>query len=881
MANFIYDEKEEVFYLPDKEITYQDFFNKQVKSNLECNIEYKDKYIINLSKNSKVITFEDFDKVHKIFISNEDQVLYLIEYFCFDKYIVLKNGIDVQKIFNSLNFDTIKRVKNYLKKDEYLKEKKVITNPDIPLKLLSISYDKYQKYDSLSDNFELTDERKDFFNALKNLLNIKSFVAICGPKSIGKTTSLLYFKKKYLLNSFYINLSYCKKLFESNNMEELYLSLCKELFNCLNFDEANEVYSYLENNTYDSLMNMIFDLIKYLSEKYKTKKIYVIIDQYKEKIDPENKNIKQIKNLLKARSTFSIILCNSLNEKDFRDALQSYLKEPNISFINYLFVSRLAKVSNKKIDKLNPEEKKLLRECGDLYEYLYKIEKKKYEMTTDDIKEMIIKEIIEEIKDYYEEKDSTKIINKIKKLNLYIKTKIPYNQLSEIYALFPLKYFNISVDSKNCFEITDIKDNSKIEFTFSFPIVIDSLIRIFYDNKHLEKEKIINNIESQQNSLELEENFNEFLWITRFKNYYKGCRIKKMIEINSLIKMKDEDLEKYNFGLSFLIFKNESILITQKEPNAQYFDTGILKCLDKKGRIYELYLFQETIHKSSDERLCEILLKSLKYYFRLLFKTKLNIIIKDVFFSYVFRGEKIDKTTINYCVTNQINYMLYYENKTTIIDSNIDNKINSSFHYLQKPENKIIDTIELTSFDIDLKKNTKYNIEKEFQKLDNYLQKKRNKKKELLGTIKPKLDNSMKFDKIQFRKNNYQELLLDEELMENQPIIGISYQIDNNTKNLLKEINFNTTELNNFYELVKHFGNNLKILKVTKIDDIGANWVPSFRCAILAIDKKRNKIYLDNLNKKKYNLKNKEEIDSLDIYSDFYMIVFISSKMIA
>ena len=119
------------------------------------------------------------------------------------------------------------------------------------------------------------------------------------------------------------------------------------------------------------------------------------------------------------------------------------------------------------------------------------------------------------------------------------------------------------------------------------------------------------------------------------------------------------------------------------------------------------------------------------------------------------------------------------------------------------------------------------------------------------------------------------------ELMENQPIIGISYQIDNNTKNLLKEINFNTTELNNFYELVKHFGNNLNILKITKIDDIGANWVPSFRCAILAIDKKRNKIYLDNLNKKKYNLKNKEEIDSLDIYSDFYMIVFISSKMIA
>ena len=57
---------------------------------------------------------------------------------------------------------------------------------------------------------------------------------------------------------------------------------------------------------------MIFDLIKYLSEKYKREKIYIIIDQYKDKIDPENKNIKLIKNLQIARNTFSIILCNSL-----------------------------------------------------------------------------------------------------------------------------------------------------------------------------------------------------------------------------------------------------------------------------------------------------------------------------------------------------------------------------------------------------------------------------------------------------------------------------------------------------------------------------------------------------------------------------------------
>ena len=167
MANFIYDEKEEVFYLPDKEITFQDFFNKQIKSNLGRNIKYKDKYLVNLSENSKIITFEEFDKTHNIFITSESQVLYLIEYFGFDKYIILNNGIEVETITLSLEFDVIKRVKNHLKKDDYIKANEILKNSNIPLKLLSISYDKYQKYDSLSDNFELTDERVEFFGTLK------------------------------------------------------------------------------------------------------------------------------------------------------------------------------------------------------------------------------------------------------------------------------------------------------------------------------------------------------------------------------------------------------------------------------------------------------------------------------------------------------------------------------------------------------------------------------------------------------------------------------------------------------------------------------------------------------------------------------------------
>ena len=216
--------------------------------------------------------------------------------------------------------------------DEFNKANGTINEPNFPLNLLSILYDKYQKFNVSSENFELTEERKEFFKSIKNLLDEKNFICICGPKSIGKTTSLLYFRKKYILSSFYINLTYCKRLFDSNYMEELYLIICKELFYCLNFDEVNKVHSFLENRKFVSLMNMISELIKYLLEKIKQKKIYIIIDQYKEKFDPGNKIIQEIKNMILSSNSLNIIVCNSLNEKDFRKALQLYLENPKNFF---------------------------------------------------------------------------------------------------------------------------------------------------------------------------------------------------------------------------------------------------------------------------------------------------------------------------------------------------------------------------------------------------------------------------------------------------------------------------------------------------------------------------------------------------------------------
>ena len=149
-----------------------------------------------------------------------------------------------------------------------------------------------------------------------------------------------------------------------------------------------------------------------------------------------------------------------------------------------------------------------------------------------------------------------------------------------------------------------------------------------------------------------------------------------------------------------------------------------------------------------------------------------------------------------------------------------------------------------------------------------------------LELIKSKLDIATKFDKTQFRKSNYQELLLDEELIENENIIGISYTIDNSTNSLLKKINLSEVEKRNFIDLVKHFGENLKILSVTLIKDLSLDWIPSFRCAVLTVDKKKNKFYYDIANKKLYNLKTKKETENFNTNSDCYMVIFSKSNMI-
>ena len=886
-TEFFFDEKENKFYLPDKSKTYESFYQekKDNKEELKKVITYKENYKLYLSENSKLMKFISKEKQNDIFISNAGQLAFLIGHYGFKKYILLKNGVQTNKTLYSLDFDTIKEVDNYLNEEEYKKVNRPLNNySNIPLKSLSILYNKYQKYYiSTNDNeFILTNERKTFFDKLKDLLRETNFVSICGPKSIGKTTSLLYFQQVYITNSLYINLSYCKKLYEYKNKEELYLVICRELFNCLTFEEVNEVYQFLEKNKFNSLMDLLYKLIIYISDTFEDNFYFFIIDQYKEKIDKNNDIIEKIENLLAYNKNLSFIICNSLNEKDYRKALKLYNKNPTSFFLNYLFVNKLVTVTEKDMINLNlnKEEKELLAQCGNLFQYLYKIQLNKNIKNITAIKKDIIEEIKEEINKYYEVYDSDEIIDNIRNIHSIINKKIPYNKLFDILKIFPLKYFIISIDSKDIFLITDIKKDSKISLIFNFPIIMESLNDILYLNKRLQLDN------QTDNCIKFKKDFNEFLWVSRFNYQYEECFIKEKIEINSIVNIKENNQNIYliNYAIENIKVNNDSILITTKEENENDqcfdFDTALLKLVNKIENKYKLYLFEETIKTESKDRLCLILLNTLKYYLTMFFKINLNINIEEVYFSYVFNGESRDNTSINYCKANNINYILYYENERVLEKSEIDDRIISSFFYLQNPNSMIDKTIPLTT--LDLNKNIKENdIKNEFDKLDNFLNKKRINKTKKVKELETKINSVTSFDNNIFRKNNYIELLLDEELMENNTsIVGVSYKIDSRTKNLLKEINLNNNELKNFKELIKVFGDNLSILSVEKINNFAWDWIPSFRCAILAIDKYNNKFYFDIKNKVLYRLSDKIELEELNVKSKFYLVIFANSKMI-
>ena len=899
-SHFYFDENLNKFYSHKDGTPYEDIFHTLEPINGDYILHTVDDVPITFSKNSKIIKFIEDEKSKEIFVINANQVLFLIKKFKYEHYeIDGKNSKEVN-INDNLNFFQIKYLKHLLFQEDFNKaNENIIEKEKILLDNLSLMYYDYQKV-KVKSEFILTEERKQFFKKLYDLNQTKRFIPICGPKYIGKTTSLLYYLKVYArMKYFYINLKHCQKLILKGKKEELMLCICKELFNCMPFEDVLNFYNTINEKTYINVMDIILDIVKYTNDKFPNNKYYFVLDQYKEKLDKNYKIIKEIEIMTKVDNKFDVFVCSSINEFDFRNSLNKIMENSDDFFLNYLFVNKLILVDNIKIiEQLNKEEIQLLNDSGNLYLYFYQIrENKLYEKKPiEETRKEIMNHIIEEINEYFNENDNNKKISIIGAIHDSINQKKKFIDLKDKLSLIPLKYFNLTINKQNMFIIEDLKKETEISIVPCYTIVIDCINKIFqnskYELKKYSSNEITENTKKSEQSNTLEKNFNDYLWIYKNSFSFYGCKIVDKIKITSLMDMNESDGKIIKEAANKLKNVNESILITQKYQNARHYDTAILKLIkidkdNENEKFFELYLFQETIKKKADERLFNLTLIEDRICLKFIFYLNSEIKIDNIYFSYVFDKNDTDNTTKNYCIDLNINYLIYDDNIPSLFDSTINPLIKPKIEFpLIKKMNSTVLKKEypLEIFDINFS-DDKEKLKEENKKLNDFLNRKRNFRKENgYKALSNKIKNIKKYVGDDFRNYEIEDNIVQDYLMkdENEKILGLSYLIDKETKKFITNLNFNQTEKDNLYECMKKYNNAPEILKIIKLDGFLSLNYHNYDCCILQVNSKGEKVFIDVKSQISCSLKNKKitKSKSIELDGDFYLIKFATKNMV-
>ena len=133
-----------------------------------------------------------------------------------------------------------------------------------------------------------------------------------------------------------------------------------------------------------------------------------------------------------------------------------------------------------------------------------------------------------------------------------------------------------------------------------------------------------------------------------------------------------------------------------------------------------------------------------------------------------------------------------------------------------------------------------------------------------------------------FRKKEIEEKLIEEEIMNEKKddIVGISYLVDQRTKNYLNNIKFTQNELNNLFKLMNDYSIDLEILKIIPLETITLNEIPNYDCAIISVFK-GVKTLLDIKNKSYHLLSNKKQMNNYILAGKYYLIKFIPKNMIS
>ena len=260
-----------------------------------------------------------------------------------------------------------------------------------------------------------------------------------------------------------------------------------------------------------------------------------------------------------------------------------------------------------------------------------------------------------------------------------------------------------------------------------------------------------------------------------------------------------------------------------------------------------------------------------------------EIKIDNIYFSYVFDKSDLDNATKNYCIDLNINYQIYDANIPNLIDSNINPLIKPKieFPFTTKDSTALKKEYPLQIYDINFSKDKEILVA-ENEKLNEFLNKKRNFKKDKDKDLIKKFINLKKYVGDDFRNYEIEDNLILDYLIkgENQKIIGLSYLVDKQTKKIISDLNFKTTEKENLFSCMKNYNDEPRILKIIKLDGFLSLNFHNYDCCILQVNSKGEKFFIDVQSKVSRSLKDKKVTKSIEFDSEYYLIKFAAKNMI-
>ena len=821
----------------------------------------------------------------------------------------------------------------YENANEYIEANKSILPSKLTLKNLSIVINDYIYIPESLENikFDLTKERQEFFQYLKNEINISTFIPICGPENIGKTSTILGFfsLNRDLYVYLYINLKTLDKYKgDTIKIQEL---IVKELFHCISLETIKKKLQIIKTLIVNE-SNYPIKLISSLMDKLDLYGVYLIIDQYSISFDKDYNELQIIQRKAKERF-IHIILISSINEEDVKNSIVTTLSnstKTGIFTLDYIYVNSLIKCTDDKALK-NNSDKLLLKNYGSTYYYYFNIleEREVFYGNDEDFEDYFDNKMLKYFEDrlraYYNNITDEILINKLLFLLIESDNYIPVQKFIQNEKLIPFGFFNFYYDNKNIFKIKDIKSTDAIKIKFQCDKYIKYTLLLY--QKLLYKIKDKNNIDRYHS---LEQLFFVILWASRKNPVIKDVNIIKFVKIKNMYNIGD-NLEVNN------IKTNEAILFLLTDKNFKAFNIGILK--KEKDGTFSLYLFQIIKKKKSNERLTYLMLNDYFNFFKIHFRQKLNIDIARNHFSYVFDKSTRDKITndsllkydINFILLDKINLLnsinlipyktklqtmsnLWIDKDDTnfyiFIDKNINGTSDISYDYLLKKRKIVqnINSIENIYGSNKKKEKSKpkekginleeKNNQKEILNTKKILRRKKEKTMKILNPIKEpnfqEIAEKIKEGKVYYNQvkeaynkwniyntkfemtNDQKEKIISDYLIEiNDNIAGISYEIKNQIDYIQKFIKYpyQINALRNFIKLIGK-GYYDFIISCEKINPSSIYVIcPEYNSYIINVTENNKLYYFDYIKRKRIDLENLTESEFI-VSGTFYIVSF-------